>query len=67
MHSRVLGNVLYLMTSQTTSFDTVRDLEQRMLRAEALGGSPEEEEVDAETEASETSATDPEVSNKDTF
>lgn len=64
VHSRVLGNVLYLMTAQTTSFDTVRDLERRMLRAEALGGSPEEAEVDAEPEPAETSDSDSDVSNK---
>lgn len=50
VHSRVLGNVLYLMTSQTTGFDTVRLLEQRLLRAEALGGTAEEEEVEEEAE-----------------
>lgn len=50
VHSRVLGNVLYLMTSQTTRVDTVRQLEKRLLRAEALGGSPEEEEAKMETE-----------------
>lgn len=61
VHSRVLGNVLYLMTSQTTSFDTVRDLEQRLLRAEALGGCPEEEEFDAETDLDETSDSDSDV------
>ncbi|KAG8167173.1 hypothetical protein KVR01_002862 [Diaporthe batatas] len=77
VHSRVLGNVLYLMASQTTSFETVIDLENRLLRAEALGGFPdeeevEEEEVDAEidleeTEPDETSDWDSDVSNKDTF
>lgn len=51
VHSRVLGNVLYLMTSQTTGVDTVRHLEQRLLRAEALGGTPEETDVEAEAEA----------------
>lgn len=50
VHSRVLGNVLYLMTSQTTGVDTVRLLEQRLLRAGALGGTPEEEEVEEEAE-----------------
>ncbi|KAK2613587.1 hypothetical protein N8I77_000493 [Diaporthe amygdali] len=40
VHSRVLGNVLYLMTSQTTDVATVRHLEQRLLNAEALGGDP---------------------------
>lgn len=64
VHSRVLGNVLYLMTSQTTDVDTVRHLEQRLLRAEALGGIPEEaeeegeeaqEEGQAEAEPSESS------------
>jgi bifunctional dethiobiotin synthetase / adenosylmethionine---8-amino-7-oxononanoate aminotransferase len=39
VHSRVLGNVLYIMTSQVTSVDTVRNLEQRLLRTEALAGS----------------------------
>ena len=52
VHSRILGNVLYLMTSQTTSLDTVRQLEQRMLHAEALGGNPaEEKKTEEELEA----------------
>ncbi|KAI3400575.1 hypothetical protein diail_2777 [Diaporthe ilicicola] len=42
VHSRVLGNVLYLMTSQTTDVVTVRHLEQRLLQAEALGGHTKE-------------------------
>ncbi|POS69919.1 adenosylmethionine-8-amino-7-oxononanoate aminotransferase [Diaporthe helianthi] len=49
VHTRVLGNVFYLMTSQTTSFDIVKDLEKRMLRAAALGAVQEEEEVETET------------------
>lgn len=53
VHSRVLGNVLYLMTSQTTGVDTVRRLEQRLLRAEALGGTPEEAEEEVKEEAEE--------------
>lgn len=62
VHSRVLGSVLYLMTSQTTGVDTVRHLEQRLLRAEALGGIPEETEAeaDAEAEPAETSDRDSE-------
>lgn len=62
VHSRVLGNVLYLMTSQTTGVDTVRHLEQRLLCAEALGGIPEETEAeaDAEAEPAETSDRDSE-------
>lgn len=69
VHSRVLGNVLYLMTSQTTGFDTVRNLEQRLLHAEALGGTPEEteEEAEAESEPTESSDQDPDVSNQHTF
>lgn len=51
VHSRVLGNVLYLMTSQTTGVDTVRHLEHRLLHAEALGGLPEPEEPEPESEA----------------
>lgn len=66
VHSRVLGNVLYLMTSQTTNFDTVRDLEQRLLRAEALGGSPGEEDVETETEPTEASDLDSDVPDKHT-
>jgi dethiobiotin synthetase/adenosylmethionine--8-amino-7-oxononanoate aminotransferase len=31
IHSRVLGNVLYLMASLTTSVATVRDVESRVL------------------------------------
>lgn len=58
VHSRVLGNVLYLMTSQTTGVETVRRLEQRLLRAEALGGTPEEEEVEEEAEAEAKPAED---------
>lgn len=38
VHSRVLGNVLYLMTSQTTDVKTVRDLELWLLTAKALAG-----------------------------
>lgn len=55
VHSRVLGNVLYLMTSQTTGVDTVRHLEQRLLSAEALGGIPEEPEAEEEAEPAEDS------------
>lgn len=58
VHSRVLGNVLYLMTSQTTGVDTVRRLEQRLLHAEALGGIPEEPEAEEEAEAEAEPAED---------
>ncbi|KAG6366552.1 hypothetical protein INS49_000730 [Diaporthe citri] len=58
VHSRVLGNVLYLMTSQTTGVDTVRHLEQRLLRAEALGGTPEEPEPEPEAEAEPAETSD---------
>ncbi|CAK7211724.1 hypothetical protein SCUCBS95973_001216 [Sporothrix curviconia] len=36
IHSRVLGNVFYIMASQTTEVDVVRQIEERVL--EALGG-----------------------------
>lgn len=53
VHSRILGNVLYLMTSQRTALETVRQLEQRLLRAEALGGAPEETETEEQVEEEE--------------
>lgn len=58
VHSRVLGNVLYLMTSQTTGLDTVRNLEKRLLHAEALGGTPEETEEEPEPEPESTKSSD---------
>ncbi|RQM04740.1 hypothetical protein DH86_00004256 [Scytalidium sp. 3C] len=33
IHSRVLGNVFYIMTSQTSSIEVVRAIEQRVISA----------------------------------
>jgi hypothetical protein len=37
IHSRVLGNVFYLMTAQTTTLETVREAERIVSSALGLG------------------------------